>query len=92
MDSLDVLICLYCLVLYVYIYQFSTGKVLVTEFVDGVSVGTIGSLPQSIRDQIGDALLDLCLKELFEFRFSKYKLIIYMMNSTKRERERDSNN
>lgn len=49
--------------------EFSTGKVLVTEFVDGVSVGTIGSLPQSIRDQIGDALLDLCLKELFEFRF-----------------------
>ncbi|KAJ3099509.1 hypothetical protein HDU97_002998 [Phlyctochytrium planicorne] len=49
--------------------EISTGKVLVSEFVQGISVGKVGSLDKRVRDEIGDKILLLCLKELFQFRF-----------------------
>ncbi|KAI9339684.1 mitochondrial chaperone [Obelidium mucronatum] len=47
----------------------STPRVLVCEFVDGVSIGSIGHLSQSKRDEIGNRMLELCLLQLFSFRF-----------------------
>ncbi|KAJ3318577.1 hypothetical protein HDU76_000791 [Blyttiomyces sp. JEL0837] len=50
-------------------HELSTKKVLTTEFVEGVSIGSVTHLPQQKLDHIGDMLLQLCLQELFKFRF-----------------------
>ncbi|KAJ3191567.1 hypothetical protein HK101_007594 [Irineochytrium annulatum] len=49
--------------------ELSTGKVLTSDFVEGLTIGRIGHVSQAARDSIGDRLLRLCLKELCEFRF-----------------------
>lgn len=49
--------------------ELSTKNVLVTEFVNGYTIDKASSLPQETRDRLGKRLLDLCLRELFEFRF-----------------------
>ncbi|TPX30955.1 hypothetical protein SmJEL517_g05609 [Synchytrium microbalum] len=49
--------------------ELSTSQVLTSEFVEGVPIGETGKLSQAIRDSIGDRILRLCLRELFEFRF-----------------------
>ncbi|KAJ3110034.1 hypothetical protein HK100_003173 [Physocladia obscura] len=49
--------------------HISTSKVLVCEFVDGVSIGSVSHLDQTKRDEIGNRMLKLCLMQLFDFRF-----------------------
>ncbi|KAJ3404838.1 putative aarF domain-containing protein kinase 4 [Chytridiales sp. JEL 0842] len=51
------------------IEEVSTESVLTTEFVEGVPVGKVVDLPQHVRDSIGERLLTLCFREIFEFRF-----------------------
>ncbi|KZT00373.1 ABC1-domain-containing protein [Laetiporus sulphureus 93-53] len=53
-----------------WVWEGSTERVLVMEYVDGVSVGgsVINALTQKERDDIASAIVDLCLKELFSFR------------------------
>ncbi|KAF8130256.1 ABC1 family-domain-containing protein [Boletus edulis] len=48
----------------------STDRVLVMEHVDGVSVGelSISALLQEERDEIAKRIIELCLRELFQFR------------------------
>ena len=49
--------------------ELSTKSILTTEFVHGVTVDQTVSLDQDARDIIGERLLVLCLKELFDFKF-----------------------
>ncbi|KAJ6542837.1 ABC1-domain-containing protein [Mycena capillaripes] len=53
-----------------WVWDGSTDRVLVMEHVDGMSVGEagVGRLEQSDRDDIAARIIELCLKELFEFR------------------------
>lgn len=47
-----------------------TSNVLVTEFVDGISVDQASKIPsQAFRDALGERLLRLTLVELFEWKF-----------------------
>uniref|UniRef100_A0A0G4FTW3 ABC1 atypical kinase-like domain-containing protein n=1 Tax=Chromera velia CCMP2878 TaxID=1169474 RepID=A0A0G4FTW3_9ALVE len=48
--------------------ELSTRRVLVTEYVDAITLREAAALSQSIRDSIGIRLLRLCLKELFVFK------------------------
>ncbi|KAJ3038881.1 hypothetical protein HDV00_012802 [Rhizophlyctis rosea] len=70
--------------------ELSSGSVLTTEWVDGVTIGKVAEMDQRTRDavgvcltfdvvssgaqaevgdQVGSRILELCLKELFEYRF-----------------------
>ncbi|KAI9142514.1 ABC1 family-domain-containing protein [Paraphysoderma sedebokerense] len=49
--------------------ELSTGKVLTTEFVEGVTMGKVADMSQPVRDSVAIRVLRLCLRELFEFRF-----------------------
>ena len=49
--------------------NLSTRFIITSEFVDGVTIENTLALDQDARDTIGERLLVLCLKELFEFRF-----------------------
>ncbi|KAJ3369039.1 hypothetical protein HDU91_000150 [Kappamyces sp. JEL0680] len=49
--------------------ELSRQNVLVTEFVEGVTIDRATVLPQEKRDALGSRLLDLCLSELFVFRY-----------------------
>jgi aarF domain-containing kinase len=51
------------------INNYSTKLILCSEFIDGVSVDDLISYPQEIRDLVGSKILELCLRELFEFNF-----------------------
>ncbi|KAJ7657787.1 ABC1-domain-containing protein [Mycena polygramma] len=53
-----------------WVWDGSTERVLVMEHVGGTSVGeaTISRLDQRDRDDIAARIIELCLKELFEFR------------------------
>ncbi|KAH6904388.1 atypical/ABC1/ABC1-A protein kinase [Coprinopsis sp. MPI-PUGE-AT-0042] len=58
-----------------WVWEGSTDEVLVMEHVGGVGVGDQGSvaettrrLSQKDRDDIAERVIELCLKELFEFR------------------------
>ncbi|KAF7975963.1 hypothetical protein HWV62_8096 [Athelia sp. TMB] len=53
-----------------WVWEGSTDSVLVMQYVDGVSVGegTVGNLSQADRDVIASRIIELCLRELFEFR------------------------
>ncbi|KAF7326442.1 Atypical kinase COQ8, mitochondrial [Mycena sanguinolenta] len=53
-----------------WVWDGSTDRVLVMERVDGMSVGEaeISQLDQRDRDDIAARIIELCLKELFEFR------------------------
>ncbi|EGO02886.1 hypothetical protein SERLA73DRAFT_165817 [Serpula lacrymans var. lacrymans S7.3] len=53
-----------------WVWEHSTERVLVMEYVEGISVGdpAISLLSQGERDQIAALVIQLCLKELFEFR------------------------
>lgn len=46
----------------------STHSILVMDFIDGVSVDQISSLPQDIKDNVVSSLIALFFAELFEFR------------------------
>ncbi|KXS09606.1 ABC1-domain-containing protein [Gonapodya prolifera JEL478] len=49
--------------------NLSTKKVLVSEFVPGVPVHKMAEADQRTRDLIGERMLELCLHELFSYRF-----------------------
>ncbi|KAJ7191652.1 ABC1-domain-containing protein [Mycena pura] len=53
-----------------WVWDQSTARVLVMEHVEGTSVGEwdVGQLEQRDRDEIAARVIELCLKELFEFR------------------------
>ncbi|KAI0310775.1 ABC1-domain-containing protein [Amylostereum chailletii] len=53
-----------------WVWDGSTERVLVMEYLDGVSVGgdTVGHLSQADKDDIASLTIELCLKELFAFR------------------------
>ncbi|XP_052768456.1 atypical kinase COQ8B, mitochondrial-like [Mya arenaria] len=46
-----------------------TSNVLTTEYVEGLPMDKCQELDQGTRDWLGMKLLELCLRELFEFRF-----------------------
>lgn len=47
--------------------EFSTGRVLAMTFVDGEPIETLEHEPQTTRDTVMASLIDLALRELFEF-------------------------
>lgn len=53
-----------------WVWPGSTERVLVMEHVEGVSIGdaAIGALPQGERNEIASRIIELCLRELFQFR------------------------
>ncbi|KIJ61251.1 hypothetical protein HYDPIDRAFT_97119 [Hydnomerulius pinastri MD-312] len=53
-----------------WVWEGSTHRVLVMEHVDGVSVGdpSVTALPQEERNEIASRIVELCLRELFQFR------------------------
>eukprot|EP01023_Acetabularia_acetabulum_P033069 TRINITY_DN30926_c0_g1_i2.p1 TRINITY_DN30926_c0_g1~~TRINITY_DN30926_c0_g1_i2.p1 ORF type:complete len:445 (-),score=98.42 TRINITY_DN30926_c0_g1_i2:2380-3714(-) len=46
-----------------------TKRILTSEFVPGVSIDKVRELPEEVRNAVGSRLLELTLKELFEWRF-----------------------
>ena len=48
--------------------DMSTKEILVTEFVDGVEIDTLGDLSQEVRNRVGALMLELCFRELFEWK------------------------
>lgn len=53
-----------------WVWPGSTERILVMEHVEGVSIGdaVIGALPQEERNEIASRIIELCLRELFQFR------------------------
>ncbi|KAG2344564.1 ABC1-domain-containing protein [Suillus weaverae] len=53
-----------------WVWPGSTDRVLVMEHVEGISIGdvVIGALPQEERNEIASRIIELCLRELFQFR------------------------
>jgi aarF domain-containing kinase len=49
--------------------DYSSKRILTSELVHGIPIDSTVHLSQEFRDAIGENLLKLCLKELFEFRF-----------------------
>ncbi|XP_024533983.1 protein ABC transporter 1, mitochondrial [Selaginella moellendorffii] len=49
--------------------ELSSKRVLTTEFVPGVSIDKVATMEQSVRNHVASQLLNLTLRELFEFRF-----------------------
>lgn len=49
--------------------ELSTKRVITSEMIQGVPLDQVTGLSQSKRDQIAEKLLNLCLRELFEFHF-----------------------
>jgi predicted unusual protein kinase regulating ubiquinone biosynthesis (AarF/ABC1/UbiB family) len=47
--------------------EFTTSRVLAMSFVDGVPVETLTDAPQDTRDRLMTALIELVLRELFQF-------------------------
>jgi aarF domain-containing kinase len=47
----------------------STARVLTTGWMPGRPLSKIAAMDQETRDRIGTAMMRLCLRELFEFRF-----------------------
>lgn len=48
--------------------HLSNKEILCTEFVDGVEIDTLMSEPQEVRDRVGALMLELCFRELFEWK------------------------
>ncbi|GIL43531.1 hypothetical protein Vafri_1235 [Volvox africanus] len=49
--------------------SLSSKRILTSEWVQGVPIDKVCELPQTVRDTVGSRLLQLTLKELFEWRF-----------------------
>ncbi|KAK9837605.1 hypothetical protein WJX74_001275 [Apatococcus lobatus] len=49
--------------------ELSSARVLASEWVPGVHIDRVKTMPQAVRDRVGSNLLLLTLKELFEWRF-----------------------
>ncbi|KAH3711877.1 hypothetical protein DPMN_071552 [Dreissena polymorpha] len=50
-------------------HELTTSQVLTTEYVEGLPLDKCMQLDQETRDWLGMKLLELCLRELFEFKF-----------------------
>lgn len=50
-------------------HELTTKQILTTEFVDAIPVNELAEASQETRDRIGERMLNLCLMELFEWRF-----------------------
>ena len=50
------------------IEHMSNKEILCTEFVDGVEIDTLMQEPQEVRDRVGSLMLELCFRELFEWK------------------------
>ena len=49
--------------------EYSTKLILCSELIDGVNVDELSNQPQEVRDLVGSKVLELCLRELFEFNY-----------------------
>jgi len=49
--------------------EFSTERLLTTEFVSGLPLDRFAAAPAHVRNRIGELFLKLTLRELFQFRF-----------------------
>jgi len=49
--------------------DYCTNLIIASEFIEGVNVDELDEFPQHIRDLVGSKILELCLRELFEFNF-----------------------
>lgn len=49
--------------------EYSTNLIIASQFVEGHNVDELDNYPQEIRDKVGSKILELCLRELFEFNF-----------------------
>jgi len=50
------------------IAHLSNKEILCTEFVDGVEIDTLMHESQQVRDRVGSLMLELCFRELFEWK------------------------
>ena len=50
------------------IEHLSTKEILCTEFVDGVEIDTFAKASQEVRNRVGSLMLELCFRELFEWK------------------------
>ena len=48
--------------------HLSNKEILCTEFVDGVEIDTLVGESQAVRDRVGTLMLELCFRELFEWK------------------------
>jgi aarF domain-containing kinase len=49
--------------------EYCSNLILASEFVEGDNVDELDNFPQETRDKIGGKILELCLRELFEFNY-----------------------
>ncbi|KAJ1926146.1 hypothetical protein IWQ60_004047 [Tieghemiomyces parasiticus] len=47
----------------------STDQVLTTEMLQGITISQVAELDQATRNWVGTQILDLCLRELFDFQY-----------------------
>ncbi|DAZ98020.1 TPA: hypothetical protein N0F65_004510 [Lagenidium giganteum] len=50
-------------------HDLSTARVLTTELISGVAVDKVVNLPQEVRNSISRRILELTIRELFDWRF-----------------------
>lgn len=51
------------------IEKYSTKEILMSEYVDGLSMDELEDFPQSIKDEIATRIMSLTFKELFHYKF-----------------------
>lgn len=49
--------------------DLSTKRIITTEFVEGVPIDRCVNEPQEVRDFISSKFIELCLREIFQFKF-----------------------
>ena len=49
--------------------ELSTTRILTSEYVEGKAIDQVATLDQGVRNEIADLVLNLSMKELFEWRF-----------------------
>jgi aarF domain-containing kinase len=50
------------------IEELSSKELLVSEFVSGTEIDTFGKESQEVRNRIGSLMIELCFRELFEWK------------------------
>ena len=48
--------------------SMSTKHILTQEFIEGMPVDEVATLPQSVRDRVGTLLIKNCIDELFKLK------------------------
>lgn len=49
--------------------DLSSERIITTEFVEGVPIDRCINEPQEVRNFISEKFIELCLREIFEFKF-----------------------